>query len=67
MYINGTEVNPVYIDNTNLPLFLGTSDIYIGAVNNGSEAFLDGCVDEIRIYSRALAQDEIIEKYYEFA
>ncbi|MCK5396696.1 MAG: hypothetical protein KAJ33_00425, partial [Thermoplasmata archaeon] len=37
-----------------------TADIIIGAQNSGTASQLDGTIDEVRIYNRALSQEEII-------
>jgi len=40
-----------------------TSDITIGQYYLGGDYFLDGTIDDIRIYSRALSQGEILQLY----
>ncbi len=66
MYVNGTEINPIFVDNRNKPLFSGSSDIFIGAVNSGTDGFLNGCIDEVSIYNRALSSEEIFDDYYKY-
>ncbi|MEM2916441.1 MAG: LamG-like jellyroll fold domain-containing protein [Candidatus Woesearchaeota archaeon] len=63
LYINGIEATPEYYENANEGLYLSNSDIYIGAVNNGSHCRLNGTIDEVRIYNRALSPEQIMLLY----
>jgi len=49
------------IDNLDTPLFLGAAHQY----DWDTEQHLDGCLDDIRVYSRALSDDEIDALYHE--
>ncbi|MEM4247038.1 MAG: LamG domain-containing protein, partial [Candidatus Woesearchaeota archaeon] len=63
LYVNGIEATPEYYENVNEGLYLSNSDIYIGAVNNGSHCRLNGTIDEVRIYNRALSPEQILLLY----
>lgn len=75
MYVDGKVQEPSYISGsaTQSTFFsncdFGTSYYHIGAVYNTSmdpvEIF-DGQIDEVRVYNRALSQDEV-KKLYEWA
>jgi len=67
----------VYIDGVNQTLFGPCSQspnsfvdfdhaIYVGAANNRgtTQGFLNGSIDEVRIWNRALSTDEISQQYY---
>lgn len=63
MFVNGLEVDPFFVDNLNSSLYDSDSDIYIGAVNNGEAGFLNGSIDEVRIFNRAFTPEEIQNIY----
>jgi hypothetical protein len=56
----------MYNINTNATLRTTTSfsDIRIGYANNTNN-YLDGVIDDIRIYNRILSEQEITALYYE--
>jgi hypothetical protein len=64
LYLNGVEVPAAYAENPNQPINGGTSDIYFGAVNNGSACRLNGSMDEVRIWDTALSAAEIQQHYF---
>jgi large repetitive protein len=39
----------------------GTGDLWIGGAKNDTEQFVDGSIDDVRIYDRALSADEITQ------
>ncbi|PIZ17596.1 hypothetical protein COY52_03835, partial [Candidatus Desantisbacteria bacterium CG_4_10_14_0_8_um_filter_48_22] len=56
LYVNGQKVSTLYrsesgINNSSLPLYMGGRDYNYG--------FFTGCIDELRIYDRALTDAEI--------
>lgn len=61
LYINGILDNTMAYSN---PIVTGTSDIEIGKRNNIS-AFYKGSIDEVKIYNRALTQQEITNIFSE--
>ncbi len=63
MYVNSIEIEPFFIENKNTSLFSSTSDIYIGAINNGSVGLLNGSIDDVMIFNRSLSKSEIQEIY----
>lgn len=63
LYVDGVEVDTTAIVNASGSLDNSLSDLLIGAVdNNGSPSeFLDGAVDDARVYNRLVTPDEILE------
>ena len=65
LYVNGTLTAWKSISGN---LLYNTNDIYIGDLqfyNNGTLGLLPGNIDEVRIYNRALTEEEIISLYHE--
>ena len=67
IYVNGvlegTTVHDHPIDYGNLPLFIGRTGQCGGAGNGSYDAYLNGSIDEVAIYNRALTATEIAEMY----
>jgi hypothetical protein len=72
MYVDGAEVasNSTYVNNTNVV----TKDLIFGVIvapggngpyTDGNGNWLNGCLDDIRIYNRALSADEVSALYHE--
>ena len=57
LYIDGRAVSSTSI--TEGPMEAESQDLLIGKMNIGSGYFLDGSIDEVRVYNRALSEDEI--------
>ena len=55
--VSGNEANP-FVD-SNIPSYIGCW--------GGSEQFVNGIIDEVRIYNRALTSDEILNDYRQTA
>ncbi|WP_405570116.1 LamG-like jellyroll fold domain-containing protein [Winogradskyella sp. Asnod2-B02-A] len=63
LYINGKEVSTKYL---NGPLNTDTTPFYIGRRHNGSDKwFYNGNADEIRLFNKALSDDEIQKLVYQ--
>ncbi|NQZ70452.1 MAG: LamG domain-containing protein, partial [Lentisphaeria bacterium] len=63
MFINGVEEAALTEINRNSAINSGTSDIYIGAVNNGGACITTSAIDDVRIYKRVLTSDEATDVY----
>lgn len=66
-YIDGLFVPNANTQNSNSPLGTSTAPSYIGAVNDppAAGAYLDGSLDALTIYNRALSADEALALYDE--
>lgn len=64
-YINGVEVSnsPVSVTDTILYSSAGDAPVVIGAHGKGGAGALNGAIDEVRIYNRALSKEEVKEQY----
>jgi hypothetical protein len=64
LYINGQEVSGYASQLTMLgsPGSTSAFDLCIGS-NRGVADYFDGCIDEVRIYSKARSAQEILEEY----
>ena len=63
IYLNGSDVTSGFTDNTAASIHNGTAPFGLGALVGNSTNFLDGLIDEIGIWSRALSGSEISELY----
>ncbi len=55
LFVNGQLVNSKAVSGS---LHVNSRDFFIGS-NNGSQKFFKGCIDDVRIYSKALTKTEI--------
>jgi len=64
LYVNGelkiSRKISGQISNNTYPLILGTN-----SDNPGSEGYFKGCIDDLRIYNRALSEEDVMELYNE--
>jgi hypothetical protein len=64
LYIDGVLHNTA--DGSGLGSINPIDDLYIGAMSNGGAPlnFFDGCIDDVRIYNRALMAGEVMANYH---
>jgi hypothetical protein len=67
IYVNGTKINLYDNSQTNLHLPLNDYFLQIGIGNEGdtNQEHFSGCIDDIRLYNRALTEHEIQSLYKE--
>jgi len=61
-YLNGILINTI---SSTLSLISTGTPLRLGRISNGASSF-NGLIDEVRIYNRALNDDEIEHSYYEY-
>jgi hypothetical protein len=61
-YLNGVLINTT---SSTLSLISTGTPLRLGRISNGA-SFFNGTIDEVRIYNRALTEEEIKHSYYEY-
>jgi len=63
LYINGVDASSTNIDNLpDAPIQSGVG-LTVGARNGGASAFVDGSIDNVKIYSTALTAAQVLAEY----
>jgi len=58
LYIDGQKVGTKWL--TDVKWSADTTDLYIGSFD-GTREYMDGVIDEVRIYNRVLTKTEILQ------
>ena len=61
IFVNGKEKNSISVTGK---INADTRDVHIGTATGGTDYPFNGIIDQVRIYSRALSEKEILEHYY---